>query len=84
MRQSCKPYRGYAIEVQLSPSRVLSFAGLQRRYAVSWSIYSANDAVAPVANFPERVNFLTDEAAYRYGEDRAHAFIDCLMANKWK
>ena len=84
MRQSCEPYRGYAIEIQITPNRVLSFAGIQRRYNVSWAIYSATDAVAPVANFPERVNFLSDEAAISYGESRAHAFIDCLWACKWK
>jgi hypothetical protein len=84
MRKSCQPYRGYAIDIQISPSRVLWFTGVQRRYSVSWSIYSASDAVAPVANVPERVNFLSDDSAFSYGENRAHAFIDCLLAGKWK
>jgi hypothetical protein len=80
MHQSCKPYRGYAIEVRVTPSHVIAFRGMQRRYAVSWSIYSADDGIAPVASFPERVDFISHDGAFLYGEKRAQAFIDCMFA----
>ena len=78
MYQSCAQYRGYAIEVQVKAGNALSITGVQRRYSVSWRIYSAGDAVAPVAKFPERVSFLSGEDAARYAENRAHVFIDSL------
>ncbi|CAD6563331.1 hypothetical protein LMG24235_08575 [Paraburkholderia sabiae] len=80
MRESCEPYRGYAIEVHVSVSHAISFSGVQRRYTVSWAIYSADDAVAPVASFPERVDFVSHDGAFTYGEKRARAFIDCTLA----
>jgi hypothetical protein len=80
MHQSCKPYRGYAIEVRVVPSHVIAFSGMQRRYAVSWSIYSTDDGIAPVASFPERVDFISHDGAFLYGEKRAQAFIDCMLA----
>ncbi|MFC0398795.1 hypothetical protein [Paraburkholderia rhizosphaerae] len=82
MRQSCKPYRGYVIEVQIESvaRHAVSFSGMQRRYAVSWSIYPDDDAVAAVASFPESVDFISEDGAFRYGEKRAQAFIDCTLA----
>jgi hypothetical protein len=80
MRQSYKPYRGYVVEVQIVPKNAVSFSGMQRRYAVSWSIFTDDEAVAAVASFPESVDFISVDGAFRYGEKRAQAFIDCTLA----
>ena len=78
MRQSCKPYRGYQIDVEVMTTLSLSFAGIQRRYAVLWVIRACDEQLAPVASFPENVDFITESAAAEYGLRRARAFIDCM------
>ena len=78
MHQSCEQYRGYAIEVKVKAGKAPSITGIQRRYTFSWCIYSASDAVALVAKFPERVSFLSGEDAFQYAENRARVFIDSL------
>lgn len=78
MRQSCEPYRGYQIDVEVKITFSLSFTGVQRRYTVLWFIYASDAQVAPVASFPENVDFISESAAAEYGLRRARAFIDCM------
>lgn len=78
MRQSCEPYRGYQIDVEVKTTFSVSFTGMQRRYTVLWFIYACDDQVAPVASFPESVDFISEGAAAEYGLRRARAFIDCM------
>ena len=81
MRNSCEPYCGYTIEVHVSTSHAISLSGIQRRYyKVAWSIYSVDDAVAPVASVPERVDFISYDGAFNYGEKQAREFIDSKSA----
>lgn len=77
--QTCAPYRGYRIDVQVTPSQSIAFSGVQRRYTVLWSIFSYDETAQP-ASFPETVEFLSRDAAFRYGEKRAHAFVDCTLS----
>jgi hypothetical protein len=74
--QSCVPYRGYTIDVRVTPTRSPSLNGQQLRYAVSWVIISADPPASTIANIPENLNFLTPEAAFAYAERQARRFID--------
>ncbi len=78
MRQSCEPYRGYQIDVEVRTTFSLSFTGMQRRYTVLWFIHACDEQAAPVASFPENVDFISESAAAEYGLRRARAFIDCM------
>ena len=81
MRDSCEPYRGYAIEVNVSTSHAISLSGMPRRYYnVSWSVYSVGDVGGPVASVPERVDFISYDGAFNYGEKRAREFIVSKLA----
>ncbi|WMY11059.1 hypothetical protein [Paraburkholderia phenoliruptrix] len=76
MRQSREPYRGYSIAVEVKTTSSISFTGIQRRYTALWIIYSNDSQLAPVASFPEKVDFESEDAALRYGQKRARAFVD--------
>ncbi|MEM5292223.1 hypothetical protein ACFQ3P_41970 [Paraburkholderia sabiae] len=78
MRQSCEPYRGYQIDVEVRITFSLSFTGVLRRFTVLWVIYACDDQIAPVASYPENVDFISESAAAEYGLRRARAFIDCM------
>lgn len=77
--QLYKPYRGYKIEVRVTPGNSFSFSGVERRYTVAWSIFSMKSRAAPIASFPERVDFMTETDAFKYGERKARTFIDDTM-----
>ena len=78
--QSYEPYRGCFIEVHVTPSKALALGGLCRRYRVSWTVSSPDHLGKVVANFPEQFDFLSEEAAFKYGESRAHTFVDSVMS----
>jgi hypothetical protein len=80
MRQSCETYRGFAIEVRVAASHARSLRGIRRHYTVSWSICPRDDLRATVESFRERLDFISDNGAFDYGEKRARAFIDCKLA----
>ena len=42
--------------------------------------YPVDDAVAPVASVSERVDFISFDGAFNYGEKRAREFIDSKLA----
>jgi hypothetical protein len=81
MRQTFEPYRGYSIEVRVTREQVIASAGT-RYYTVSWLIRPENDTAAPIVSFPESADFVSHEIAFHYGENRARAFIDFLLASK--
>jgi hypothetical protein len=72
-------YRGYGIEVRVTPCKTMSFHGMGRRFRVSWSIFPTDKLSPAIASFPERAEFLHESEALRYGESRAHTFIDCAI-----
>jgi hypothetical protein len=74
--QPCAAYRGYRIDVEVEANNVVSLSGRELRYSVAWSVISAAEGTTPTESFPERLEFLTREEAYSYGERRAHTFID--------
>ncbi|AUT70218.1 hypothetical protein C2L64_09645 [Paraburkholderia hospita] len=75
----CAPYRGFTIDIEVTADTVVSLEGYDRRYFVSWSILSSDGNSAPIASLPEKLDFFSPDAAFSYGESRAHAFIDgCL------
>ena len=82
--ESCAPYREYGIEVCVTTCKSLSFHGMGRRYRVSWSIFPPNNLSPAIASFPERAEFLHEDEAFRYGENRAHTFIDCAIYHRSK
>jgi hypothetical protein len=82
--ESCAPYRGYGVEVCVTPCKSLSFHGMGRRYRVSWSIFPPDNLSPAIASFPERAEFLHEDEAFRYGENRAHTFIDCAIYHRSK
>jgi hypothetical protein len=78
--QSYVPYRGCSIDVHVTSARSQALGGTHRRYRVSWTVSSAGDPDRRVASFPEQFEFLTAQEAFRYGEKRAHTFIDCMLS----
>jgi hypothetical protein len=80
--ESCAPYRGYGIEVCVTPCKSLSFNGMGRRYRVSWSIFQPDRMSPAIASFPEQAEFLHEHEAFRYGESRAHTYIDCTIYDR--
>ncbi|MDR6495889.1 hypothetical protein ACOCG7_04165 [Paraburkholderia sp. DD10] len=75
-------YRGYSINVQVTPARTLSFHGVGRRYKVSWFIKKSGHPGEEIAGFPERLEFMSEHEAFRYAENRAHTFIDCVLSRR--
>jgi hypothetical protein len=78
--RSYAPYRGYGIEVQVTPAKTLSFHGVGHRYRASWTISSPGHLEPDAASFPDCLEFMSEEEALRYGEKRAHTFIDCIIS----
>lgn len=79
--ESSAPYRGYCIEVRVTPCRSLSFHGMGCRFRVSWSIFPPDKLSPAIASFPEQAEFLHEDEALRYGESRAHTFVDCAISH---
>jgi hypothetical protein len=46
----------------------MSFSSVQRQYTVTSSINFGDDAVAPIASFPERLDLISHDGAFDYGE----------------
>jgi hypothetical protein len=82
--EACAPYRGYGVEVCVTPCKSLSFHGMGCRYRVSWSIFPPDNLSSAIASFPERAEFLHEDEAFRYGKNRAHTFIDCAIYHSSK
>jgi hypothetical protein len=78
--QSCAPYRGFNIDLQATTGKSLCLHAPGRRYKVSWTICSVGQSEQTLASFPEQLEFLTENEAFRYAEDRAHMFIDGMLA----
>jgi hypothetical protein len=73
------PYRGYRIEVHVTPAMTRPIGGAGRRYRVSWSLSSLQQPEQCVASFPEQFDFLSEKDAFRYGENRAHTYVDSIV-----
>ena len=80
--QTYASYRGYNVNVQVTQARTLSFHGVGRRYKVSWVIGKSGHSGRAIASFPERLEFIAEHEAFRYAENRAHTFIDCMLSGK--
>jgi hypothetical protein len=78
--QSCAPYRGFNIDLQATTGKSLCLHAPGRRYKVSWTICSVGQSEQTLASFPEQLEFLTENEAFRYAGDRAHMFIDGMLA----
>lgn len=78
--QSYAPYRGFGIDVQVTTGKTLCLHNVGRRYKVSWTISSSNQPAQKVASFPEQLEFLSEQDAFRYAEKRAQTFIDCMLS----
>lgn len=78
--QSYAPYRGCNIEVHVTPARSHALGGIYRRFRVSWKVSSPGIPDRQVASFPEQFDFLSEYEAFRYGENRAHTFIDSILS----
>jgi len=72
------PYRGYKIEVRVTPATTCHIGGVVHRYRVSWHVTSLEDPDQDVASFPEQFDFLSETQAFRYGESRAQAYVDSI------
>ncbi|MBP0588377.1 hypothetical protein J8I87_01330 [Paraburkholderia sp. LEh10] len=72
-------YRGCSIEVHVTPAKSRGMGGISRRYRVSWTVSSPDIPHRHLASFPEQFDFLTEQEAFKYGEARAHTFIDSIM-----
>ena len=83
--QSYAPYRYHCIEVHVTPARAFAIGGTARRYRVSWTVSSLEHPEL-VASFPEQFDFLSEQEASRYGENRAHTYVDslvCVPSRTW-
>jgi|GEM_PF-2491135 len=78
--QSYVPYRDCCIEVHVTAAKSHALGGISRRYRVSWSVVLPAQQNREVASFPEQLDFLSEQQAFKYGEKRAHTFIDSVMA----
>jgi hypothetical protein len=78
--QSYGPYRGCHIEVQVTPAKAHVMGGMTRRFRVSWSVASPGLMDQEVARFPEPFVFLSEQDAFRYGENRAYTYVDSLLS----
>jgi hypothetical protein len=47
---------------------------------VSWKVSSPDIPGRQVATFSEQFDFLSEQEAFRYGEDRVHTFIDSIFS----
>lgn len=74
------PYRGCDIEVHVSISRSNWLGGKYRRYRVSWTVTMPGRPTSQLVSFPEQFDFLTENEAFKYGENRAHTYIDSVLS----
>lgn len=78
--QSYGPYRGCHIEVHVTPAKAHVMGGMTRRFRVSWSVSSPDMPDQEIASFPEQFVFLSEQEAFRYGENRAHTYVDSIVS----
>ncbi|HEY2021897.1 hypothetical protein [Paraburkholderia sp.] len=78
--QSYVPYRDCRIDVHVTAAKSHALGGISRRYRVSWSVVLPEQQNREVASFPEQLDFLSEQQAFKYGEKRAHTFIDSVLA----
>jgi hypothetical protein len=78
--QEYAPYRGCRIEVNVTLSKTHWLGGKYRRYRVSWTVTLPGNPEQELVSFPEQFDFLTEREAFRYGENRAHTYIDSIMS----
>ncbi|MGF6265664.1 hypothetical protein OKW49_006657 [Paraburkholderia youngii] len=78
--QEYAPYRGCNIEVNVTLSKTHWLGGKYRRYRVSWTVTLPGNPHQEVVSFPEQFDFLTEREAFRYGENRAHTYIDSILS----
>jgi hypothetical protein len=76
--QAYVPYRGYRIEIHVTPVTTRPIGGATRRYRVSWEVSSLRNPMQTVVSFPEQFDFLSEQHAFKYGENRAHTYIDSI------
>lgn len=77
---SCSPYRGYGIEVLVSPDESGTLGANVVGYALRWRVSPAGAPNDEVVSFAEESVFISEFDAIAYGEGRAHAFIDQLLS----
>jgi hypothetical protein len=80
--QAYVPYRGYRIEVHVTPVAKRQIGGGARRYRVSWEVSSSQHPMQTVVSFPEQFEFLSEQHAFKYGENRAHTYIDSIECTR--
>jgi hypothetical protein len=56
--------------------------GMTRRFRVSWSVSSPGLLDQEVASFLEQFVFLSEQEAFRYGENRAHTYVDSILSTQ--
>jgi hypothetical protein len=56
--------------------------GMTRRFRVSWSVSWPDFLNQEVVSFPEQFVFLSEQEAFRYGENRAHTYVDSILSTK--
>lgn len=78
--QSYAPYRDCRIEVCVTPAKTHALGGACRRYRVSWTVASPGNPDQEFASFPEQFDFLSEQDAFKYGENRAHTYIDSMLS----
>jgi hypothetical protein len=78
--QDYAPYRGCNIEVHVTPSKSHWLGGKFRRYRVSWAVALPGNPEKEFVSFPEQFDFLTEQEAFKYGENRAHTYIDSILS----
>ncbi|MEX3814995.1 hypothetical protein AB3X96_32840 [Paraburkholderia sp. BR13439] len=73
-------YRGCNIEVNVSLSKTHWLGGKYRRYRVSWTVRLPGNPQQERVSFPEQFDFLTEREAFKYGENRAHTYVDSMLS----
>lgn len=75
-------YRGCGVEVHVTPGKARAIGGVYQRYRVSWTVSSPDLPNNRVASFPEQLDFITEQEAFKYGLSRAHTFIDSILCGQ--
>jgi hypothetical protein len=77
---SCAPYRGYGIEVHVSPDETGTLGANVPGYALRWRVSPPGAPNDEVVSFAEQCVFISEFDATAYGEGRAHTFIDHMLS----
>jgi hypothetical protein len=77
---SCAPYRGYGIDIHVSPDTAGTLGSHVAGYVLRWRVSSPGAPNEELVSFAEQYVFISEFDALTFGEARAHTFIDYVAS----